>query len=103
MARSSARPSFETRPMGAPQDEGWCSHPRRQEQRDDREYDQNYEPQDVSEDERHHAIEDGGDPGIIDHALDDEDVHADRRVDQAELDRHHDDDAEPDRVEAELL
>jgi hypothetical protein len=38
---------------------------------------------------------------VLDHALDHEHVHADRRMDQPEFDRHHDDDAEPDRIEAE--
>ena len=33
--------------------------------------------------------------------LDDEHVHPDRRVDQAQFDRHDDDDAEPDRIETE--
>ena len=36
---------------------------------------------------------------LLHDALDYEHVHADRRVDQAELDRHDDDDAEPDRIE----
>src|SRR6185369_16955535 len=39
---------------------------------------------------------------VLHHALDHEHIHADRRMDQAELDRHHDDDAEPNRIEAEM-
>ena len=69
----------------------------------DRKRDQDDQPQDVGDDERHHAIEDGRYLRVLDHAFYHEDVHADRRVDEPELDRHHDDDAEPDRVEAELL
>ena len=47
------------------------------------------------------ALEDGGEAHVLDRGLDDEDVHADRRMDQAEFDRHDDDDPEPDRIEAE--
>ena len=36
------------------------------------------------------------------HAFDDKHVHPDRRMDQPEFHRHHDDDAEPDRIEAEV-
>ena len=36
------------------------------------------------------------------HALDDEHIHAHRRVNQAQLDGHDDDDAEPNRIKAEL-
>ena len=39
---------------------------------------------------------------VLHHALDDEHVHADGRMDQPELHRHDDDDAEPDRVEAQM-
>src|SRR3954466_1222643 len=77
-------------------------HPRRQPCRQQREGDQDHQAHEVCRHERDHALEDGGEGDVLHHALDDEDVHAHRRMDQAELDRHDDDDAEPDRVETEM-
>src|SRR5690349_13517508 len=74
-------------------------HPARQERRQRGKPDQDDQPQEVGRDEGDDAEEDGGEADVLDDALDDEDVHADRRVDEAELDRHDDDDAEPDRIE----
>src|SRR5204862_292776 len=65
-------------------------------------FDQDDESQDIRDDEWHHAIEDGRYLGVIDHALDDKDIHADRRMNETELDRHYDDDSEPDGIEAKL-
>src|SRR4029079_11063278 len=79
------------------------SHLRRQPQGDDGKGDQDDQPQNIRDDERQHAIKNGRDLHVLDHAFYDEDVHADGRVDQPELHRHDDDDAEPDRVEAQLL
>src|SRR6185436_18576356 len=56
----------------------------------------------IGDDERNHAAKDGGERHVLDHAFYDKDVHADRRMDQAEFDRHHDDDAEPDRIKTEM-
>src|SRR5882672_12478760 len=78
-------------------------HARWEPKRDDREGDEDHQPDEVGDDERQHAGEDGGEVDLRDHALDDEYHHPDRRMDEPELDRHHDDDAEPDRIEAELL
>src|SRR5690349_8320908 len=69
---------------------------------DDREDDQDDQPQDVRGDEGQHALEDRRERDVLDHALDHEHVHPDRWMDQAKLDGHDDDDAEPDRVEAEM-
>src|SRR5665647_251282 len=77
-------------------------HALRQPGRQQRKRDQYHQPHQVGRHERDHALEDGGKGHVLDHALDDEDVHTDRRMDQAEFHRHHDDDAEPDRVEAEM-
>src|SRR5215813_15075007 len=77
------------------------SHVGRQPKRKYRKRNENDESDQVGDDERQHAIENGRDLHVLDHALDDEDVHADRRMDEAELDRHDDDDAEPDRIETE--
>src|SRR5882724_8851197 len=73
---------------------------RGQPQRDDRKGDQDHQPDQVGGDERQYALENGGERYVLHDALDDEHVHADRRMDQPEFDGHHDDDAEPDRVEA---
>src|SRR5665647_3722075 len=75
---------------------------RGQPERQDREGDQDHQPDQVGDDERDHALEDRGETHVLHHALDDKHVHADRRMDQPEFHRHHDDDAEPDRVEAEM-
>src|SRR3954470_11802779 len=77
-------------------------HARRQPGREQRECDQNYQADEVGRHKGDHAAEDGGERYVLHHALDDKDVHADRWMDQAEFDGHHDDDAEPDRVEAEM-
>src|SRR6185503_7080897 len=80
-----------------------ASHFRRQVERDDRKGNQNDEAKDIGDDERQYAVEDGRNLHILDHAFYHEDVHADRRMDEAEFDRHHDDDAEPDRIESKLF
>src|SRR5450755_2106036 len=77
------------------------AHVLRQPERDDRKGDEDDQADDVGAHERQHAFEDGGEAHVLDDALDDEYVHSDRRVDEAELDRNDDDDAEPDRIEAE--
>src|SRR4051812_8546539 len=65
----------------------------------DREADEDHEPDQVGDDERNNTAENGRESDVLHHALDDEDDHADRRVNEAKLDRHDDDDAEPDRIE----
>src|SRR5262249_46524897 len=75
---------------------------RGQPQSEDREGDQDHQPNQVGNDEGDHALEDGGKTHVFYHAFDDKDVHAHRRMDQPEFDGHDDDDAEPDRVEAEM-
>src|SRR4051812_47960622 len=75
---------------------------RGQPERDNRQGDEDHQPDQVGHDEGNHAPENGGETHVFNDAFDDEHIHADRRMDQAELDRHDDDDAEPDRVEAEL-
>src|SRR6185312_6970505 len=77
-------------------------HMRGQPEGDDGKGDQDDEPDDIGDDERHHALENRDKTHVLDHALDDENIHADRRMDEPELHRHDDDDAEPDRVEAEM-
>src|SRR5689334_22599916 len=77
-------------------------HTRRQPGGEQRERDQDHQADQVGRHKGNHAAEDGGERDVLHHALDDKDVHADRRMDEAELDRHHDDDAEPDRIEAEM-
>src|SRR3569832_1308758 len=74
-------------------------HARGQPQRDDREGDQDDQPDQVGDDEGQYALEDGGEFDVLLHALDDEDDHSDRGVDQPELNRHDDDDSEPERNE----
>src|ERR1035441_4356147 len=76
------------------------AHALRQPERDDRKGDEDDEAHDVGRHERQDALEDRREADVLDDALDDEDVHAHGRVDEAELDRHDDDDAEPDRIEA---
>ena len=78
------------------------SHVRGQVEREYRERDQNDQPDEIGDDERQHAEKYRREAHVLHHALDDEYVHADRRMDEPELHRHHDDDPEPDRVEAEL-
>ena len=51
------------------------------------------------DDKRDHAVEDGTERNILHHGLDHEHIHPDRRMDQPQFHRHHDDDAEPDRIE----
>src|SRR5665213_2173822 len=75
---------------------------RGQPQRYDREGDQDHQPDQVGEDEGDYALENRGETHVLHHALDDKDVHADRRMDEAEFDAHDDDDAKPDRIEAEM-
>src|SRR5437762_9061912 len=77
-------------------------HTLRQPQRQDRKCDQDHQPDQVRRHERDHAQEDGRERHVLHHALDHEHIHADRRMNQAKLDRHHDDHAEPDRIEAEM-
>src|SRR5690606_16464380 len=74
-----------------------------QPQSDDRENNQQDQPQDVGQDEGHHPVENGRYLYVLNHALDDENIHPDRRMDQPEFHGHHDDDAEPDRIETKLL
>jgi hypothetical protein len=71
---------------------------RRQPERHNWKRDQDHQPDEVGEDERQHAAEDGREGHLLRDTFDDEHVHADRRTDQAKLDRHDDDDAEPDRL-----
>src|SRR6187401_610711 len=73
-----------------------------QPQSKDREYDQNHQPNQVGNDKRDDALEDGRKTHIFDHAFYHEHIHPNRRVDQAKLDRHYDDHAEPDRIKAEV-
>src|SRR3954453_7903658 len=80
-----------------------ASHLRRQVERDDRKGNQNDEAEDIGDDEREYAVEDGRNLHILDHAFYHEDVHADWRMDEAELHRHHDDDTEPDWIEPKLF
>src|SRR5262249_1853199 len=61
------------------------------------------QPQNIGDDERQHTVEDRRNLHVLHHALDHEDIHADRRMDEAELDGHDDDDPEPDRIESELF
>src|SRR5713226_7075958 len=70
--------------------------------RQQRKQDQDHQPDEVGRHERDHAPENRGKRHVLDDALDHEDVHPDRWMDQAEFHRHHDDDAEPDRIEAEM-
>src|SRR5271170_3291019 len=77
-------------------------HALRQPGREQRERDQDDETHQIGRDERDHALEDGGKRNIFHHALDDEDVHADRRMNQPQFHRHHDDDAEPDRIKSQM-
>src|SRR5258707_9540539 len=71
-------------------------HALRQPGRQQRKCDQNDQPNEVGRHERKHAPENSGKRHVLDHAFDDEDIHSDRRMDQSELHRHHDDHAEPD-------
>src|SRR5665647_1173521 len=75
---------------------------RGQPQGNDWEGDQDHQPDQVGDDEGDYALENRGETHVLDYAFDDKDVHADRRVDQPEFHRHYDDDAEPDRVKAEM-
>src|SRR5262249_2843126 len=79
------------------------SHARREPQRDDRKGYQNDQPNEVGHDERQDAGEDRREVYVLDHAFYDEHDHSHGRMDQPQLHRHHDDDAEPDRVETEFL
>src|SRR5438270_11588981 len=77
-------------------------HLARQPERDHREYDQDDQPDYIGHDKGQHAFEDRRKAHVFDDAFYDEDVHADRRVNESEFDCHDDDDAEPDRIEAEF-
>src|SRR5512135_2387540 len=77
------------------------AHTPRQVDGNDREADQDGEAQQIGDDERYDTLEDRCEAHILHDALDHEYVHADRRVDQPQLDGHDDDHAEPDRIEAE--
>src|SRR5260221_5234165 len=68
---------------------------------DDGKGDEDDQAQDVGGDEGEDAGEDGEEAHFRYHRLDDENVHADRRMDQPQLHGHDDDDAEPDRVESQ--
>src|SRR5512144_2764201 len=72
------------------------SHFRGQVECNDRKSDENDEAEDIGDDERQYAVEDGRNLHVLDYAFYYEDVHADRRMDEAELDRHDNDDPEPD-------
>src|SRR5882757_4882498 len=80
---------------------GFPLHMRGEPERQNREGDQDRQPDQVGDNERHYAVKDGRYLDVVDHALDDEDVHADRRMNEAEFHRHDNDHAEPDRIEAE--
>src|SRR4249920_3598297 len=73
-----------------------------QPQSKDRECDQNHQANQVGNDKRNHALEDGRETHVFHHAFYHEHVHSDRRVDEAELDGHDDDHAEPNRIKAEV-
>src|SRR5271169_7082451 len=77
-------------------------HMRGQPKRNYREGDQDHQPDQVRDDKGNNALEDRREADVLNHAFYDEYVHADRRMDQPEFHRHHDDDAEPDRIEAEM-
>src|SRR5579883_3408114 len=78
-------------------------HVRRQIEGYGREGYEDREPAEIGNDERNHTLEDGREIDVLHHALDDEHDHADRRMDEPELHRHNHNNAEPDRVKAELL
>src|ERR1700747_2272208 len=69
----------------------------------DRETDEQEQTHQVGEDERYDPIEDRRDLDVLNDTLDDEHVHTDGRMNETELDRHHDDHAKPDWIEAELF
>src|SRR5690606_6573434 len=73
-----------------------------QEKHDPGEGDEYDEPDDVRQHERYHPAKDRHEAQIARDRVDDEYVHSHRRRDQPQFDRHHDDDTEPDRVEAKL-
>src|SRR6185312_7515674 len=77
-------------------------HVRGQPEGQNRECNQDDKPDDVREDEGDYAFENGGETHVLHHAFYHEHVHPDRRMDEAELHRHHDDHAEPDRIESEM-
>ena len=62
-----------------------------------------HDEQDLGDHEGHDADVDRAQGDFRHHALDDEHVHADGRRDQAELDHHHHQNAEPDRIEVQTL
>src|SRR4051794_28291150 len=65
-------------------------HALRQPGRQQRKRNQNDQPDEVRRHERNHAAEDRGERYVLYDTLDDKYVHADRRMDQAKLHRHHD-------------
>src|SRR5262245_26640242 len=77
-------------------------HLRGQPQRQDRKGDEDNQPDKIGQDERNDAPEYRRKGDVLDDAFYHEHVHPDRRMDQTELDGHHDDNAEPDRVEAQM-
>src|SRR5439155_9638660 len=52
--------------------------------------------------ERQHAVEDGAGGHLWQQRVEHEEVHADRRADEADLDHHHDQDAEPDGIDPQV-
>src|SRR5205085_11627379 len=78
------------------------SHHAWQPQRKPRKRHQNGQAQDVGPHERQHPAEDGRRAELGDERSQDEHVHADGGADEADLDHAHDDDAEPDRIEAQV-
>src|ERR1017187_2884542 len=75
-------------------------HMRGQPERQDREGDQDHQPDQVGGDKRNNPFENRGESPFFHHALDHKYIHADRRMDQPEFHSHHDDDAEPNGIEA---
>src|SRR5690554_4370357 len=68
----------------------------RQPQSDRREQHKQQEMDEIAREERQHALEDALDGYVSSHALDDVEVHAEWRMDEADLHRARDKDAEPD-------
>src|SRR6476469_4769580 len=75
---------------------------RGQPQGDDREDYEDRQSNQIGDDKRQHAFEDRGEIDVLNDAFYHKNDHADRRMDEAKFHSHHDDDAEPDRVEAEV-
>ena len=67
-------------------------------ERDNRKRDQDHEADQVGDNKWQNANKNSRKCHVLDYAFYDKNVHSNRRMDEAELDRHHDDDAEPDRI-----